>query len=104
MAEPTGCTSIHGHKGLVRMEFTSHGLTAHSAQPQLGRNAILAGARVALALEAEHNRLQTTGVNALGIPQLTIVLINGGMGRNVVPDTYSLAIDRRLTDGEDPWL
>ena len=102
VAEPTGCTPVHGHKGLVRMEFTAHGLAAHSAQPHLGRNAILVGARVALALEAEHNRLQTTPASALGIPQLTVVLINGGIGRNVVPDTCSLAIDRRLTDGEDP--
>lgn len=33
VAEPTGCTPVHGHKGLVRMEFTAHGLTAHSAHP-----------------------------------------------------------------------
>jgi acetylornithine deacetylase/succinyl-diaminopimelate desuccinylase-like protein len=102
VAEPTGCTPVHGHKGLVRMEFTAHGLTAHSAQPHLGKNAILAAARVALAMEAEHNRLQTIPASALGIPQLTVVLVQGGIGRNVVPDTCTLAIDRRLTDGEDP--
>jgi len=102
VSEPTGCTPVHGHKGLVRMEFTAHGLTAHSAQPHLGKNAILAAARVALALEAEHNRLQTISASALGIPQLTVVLVQGGIGRNVVPDTCTLAIDRRLTDGEDP--
>ena len=102
VAEPTGCTPVHGHKGLVRMEFTAHGLAAHSAQPHLGKNAILAGARVALAMETEHNRLQNLSASALGIPQLTVALIRGGMGRNVVPDTCSLAIDRRLVDGEDP--
>lgn len=103
VAEPTGCTPVHGHKGLVRMEFTAHGLTAHSAQPHLGKNAILAGARVALALEAEHNRLQTLPASVLGIPQLTVVLIDGGIGRNVVPDTCAVAIDRRLVDGEAPF-
>ena len=102
VAEPTGCTPVHGHKGLVRMEFTAHGVTAHSAQPQRGQNAIWAAARVALAMEAEQNRLQSLPATALGIPQLTVVLINGGIGRNVVPDACSVAIDRRLTDGEDP--
>lgn len=102
VSEPTGCTPVHGHKGLVRMEFTAHGQTAHSAQPHLGKNAILAGARMALALETEHNRLQNLPASALGIPQLTVVLMRGGIGRNVVPDTCTLAIDRRLTDGEDP--
>lgn len=102
VAEPTGCTPVHGHKGLVRMEFTAHGQTAHSAQPQRGKNAIWAAARVALAMEAEQNRLQTLPATALGIPQLTVVMMHGGIGRNVVPDTCSVAIDRRLTDGEDP--
>lgn len=102
VAEPTGCIPVHGHKGLVRMEFTAHGQTAHSAQPHLGRNAITAGARVALALEAEHNRLQTLPPTALGIPQLTVVMMHGGLGRNVVPDRCTVALDRRLTDGEDP--
>jgi acetylornithine deacetylase/succinyl-diaminopimelate desuccinylase-like protein len=102
VAEPTGCTPVHGHKGLVRMEFTAHGQTAHSAQPVRGKNAIWAAARVALAMETEQNRLQSLPATALGIPQLTVVLINGGIGRNVVPDTCSVAIDRRLTDSEDP--
>ncbi len=102
VAEPTGCTPVHGHKGLVRLEFTVHGQTAHSAQPHLGRNAITAGARVALALEEEHNRLQSLQASALGIPQLTVVMMHGGLGRNVVPDRCTVALDRRLVDGEDP--
>ncbi len=102
VAEPTGCTPVHGHKGLVRVEFTAHGLTAHSAQPHLGRNAITAGARVALAMEAEHDRMQTLPARALGIPQLTVAMMHGGHGRNVVPDRCTVAIDRRVVDGEDP--
>ena len=102
VGEPTLCTPVHGHKGVVRLEFTTHGLATHSSQPHLGKNAILAAARVSLALEAEHNRLQSAAENPLGASQLTVSLIRGGAGINVVPEACSLSLDRRLNAGEDP--
>jgi acetylornithine deacetylase/succinyl-diaminopimelate desuccinylase-like protein len=99
VAEPTLCRPIHGHKGVCRLTFEIHGQAAHSSQPQLGQNAITAAAHLVLALEAEHRRLQ--GIDSpLGSPALTVSLIEGGQGVNIVPDCCRVSIDRRLVNGE----
>jgi len=101
VAEPTRCRPVHGHKGVVRLTFDIAGAPAHSSQPQLGKNAITAAAQLALAFDAEHHRLAAAPPrSALGAPTLTVTLISGGRGLNVVPDACSLSLDRRTVDGE----
>jgi acetylornithine deacetylase/succinyl-diaminopimelate desuccinylase-like protein len=103
VAEPTRCSPVHGHKGVVRLAFEIQGQPAHSSQPHLGQNAITAAAQLALALDAEHQRLaMQPATSALGQPTLTVTLIGGGRGLNVVPDACSLSIDRRVVAGERP--
>jgi len=103
VAEPTQCRPIHGHKGVVRLRFDVVGHPAHSAQPQHGKNAISAGAQLALAFAAEHERLQSAdSTSALGQAALTVTLISGGRGINIVPDECSLSVDRRVVSGEQP--
>jgi acetylornithine deacetylase/succinyl-diaminopimelate desuccinylase-like protein len=103
VAEPTLCHPVHGHKGVVRLAFEIQGQPAHSSQPHLGQNAITAAAQLALALDAEHRRLAVQpAVSALGHPTLTVTLISGGRGLNVVPDACSVWIDRRVVAGERP--
>jgi acetylornithine deacetylase/succinyl-diaminopimelate desuccinylase-like protein len=103
VAEPTLCRPVHGHKGVIRLAFEIQGQPAHSSQPHLGQNAITAAAQLALALDAEHRRLaEQPAASALGHPTLTVTLIGGGRGLNVVPDTCSLSIDRRVVAGEQP--
>jgi acetylornithine deacetylase/succinyl-diaminopimelate desuccinylase-like protein len=101
VAEPTLCRPVHGHKGVVRLVFDIAGTAAHSSQPQLGKNAITAAAELAVALDAEHRRLaDLPPASALGPGTLTVTLIGGGSGLNVVPDACSLSLDRRVVDGE----
>jgi len=101
VAEPTRCRPVHGHKGVVRLVFDIAGAPAHSSQPQLGKNAITAAAHLALALDAEHRRLAAaTPASPLGAPTLSVTLIGGGRGLNVVPDACSLSLDRRVVVGE----
>jgi acetylornithine deacetylase/succinyl-diaminopimelate desuccinylase-like protein len=101
VAEPTRCRPVHGHKGVVRLVFDIVGEPAHSSQPQLGKNAITAAAHLALALDAEHHRLAAAPqTSALGAPTLTVTLISGGRGLNIVPDACSLSLDRRVVAGE----
>jgi acetylornithine deacetylase/succinyl-diaminopimelate desuccinylase-like protein len=101
VAEPTRCQPVHGHKGVVRLRFDIAGAPAHSSQPQLGQNAITAAAHLALAFDAEHRRLAAAPPSsALGAPTLTVTLIGGGRGLNVVPDACSLSLDRRVVAGE----
>ncbi len=102
VAEPTQCGPVHGHKGGVRVELEVLGEPAHSSQPHLGRNAITAGAALALALHEEHQRLQAEPpATDLGSPTLTVTLVRGGVGTNVVPPSCTLVLDRRMVPGED---
>lgn len=100
VAEPTRCIPIHGHKGVVRLTFAVQGKAAHSSQPQGGQNAVIAAARLALALQGEHERLQLAAPAGLGHPALTVTILQGGTGINVVPDACLLALDRRVVETE----
>jgi acetylornithine deacetylase/succinyl-diaminopimelate desuccinylase-like protein len=100
VAEPTNCRPVFGHKGGLRLRFTVHGQASHSSQPERGKNAITAAARLIAALDAENDRLQTIDTE-LGRPALTVSLIDGGVGANVVPDRCRVTIDRRTVVGEE---
>lgn len=100
VAEPTLCTPVYGHKGVVRLAFQVLGQAAHSSQPHLGLNAIVAAAHLVLILQQEHERLLTLPPTALGNPTLTVSLIAGGNGINVVPNICTVSIDRRMVNGE----
>jgi len=103
VAEPTLCGPVYGHKGLLRVEFDVKGVSTHSSQPHLGRNAVVAAAHLVLALNEEHQRLLATPPETdLGPGTLTVSIIHGGQGLNVVPDACSVAVDRRLVAGEGP--
>ncbi len=101
VAEPTLCRPIHGHKGVVRLAFTVQGQATHSSQPQLGQNAIVGATAIIQTLQQEHERLQQLPPTPLGNPTLTVTLIDGGTGINVVPDRCTVSIDRRVVDGEN---
>jgi acetylornithine deacetylase/succinyl-diaminopimelate desuccinylase-like protein len=103
VAEPTRCGPVYGHKGLSRIRLEIQGKSAHSSQPELGRNAITAAAHLILALEQEAARLQgIPAQTALGPASLTVSLIHGGTGINVVPDACGVSLDRRVVAGEQP--
>jgi acetylornithine deacetylase/succinyl-diaminopimelate desuccinylase-like protein len=103
VAEPTLCVPVYGHKGLARLQFDITGKPAHSSQPHLGQNAIVAAAQLILALAAEHGRLTAEPtLSPLGAGTLAVTLIGGGRGLNIVPDACSVSIDRRVVSGEQP--
>ena len=102
VAEPTMCQPVYGHKGVCRLEFEVQGKSTHSAQPHLGQNAITAAAPLIIALDQEHNRLAAEPPQTeLGPGTLAVTLIQGGIGKNVVPDSCRIFIDRRTVAGED---
>ena len=102
VAEPTLCVPVYGHRGVARFELSFQGVPAHSSQPDLGRNALVAAASTVLAYAEEHQRLQAVPPAVVGRASLTSTVIHGGTGINVVPDLCSLLVDRRVVDGEDP--
>lgn len=101
VAEPTLCAPCFGHMGSARIEFTVQGVSTHTSQPHLGRNAIVGAARIAMAMQAEHERLQTVAPTPVGRGQLSAVHVSGGRAPNIVPDVATLMVNRRLTTDED---
>jgi acetylornithine deacetylase/succinyl-diaminopimelate desuccinylase-like protein len=102
VAEPTRLAPIHGHKGGAALRITAIGESAHSSLPHLGRNAIEAMAPVIMAMQREHERLQTLEpATELGNGTLSVTTIEGGSGSNVIPDACTIVVGRRIVPGED---
>jgi acetylornithine deacetylase/succinyl-diaminopimelate desuccinylase-like protein len=103
VSEPTRLAPIHGHKGGTALKVTTIGQSAHSSLPHLGRNAIEAAAPVIAAIEAENARLQTLRPTTdLGNGTVSVTMIEGGTGGNVIPASCTIMIGRRTVPGEDP--
>jgi len=99
--EPTGLRVVTHHKGIAEARLVARGIAGHSSNPAAGRNAIYAIARAALGLEALAGRLGARRDPELGPATLSVGLVGGGHGFNVVPDHAWLVTDRRLLPGED---
>ena len=104
VAEPTMLDVVVAHRGVVRWKCHTHGLAAHSSQPQRGHNAIYALSEVALSIEQYHlQELCHRQPHArCGLPTTCVSMITGGSGVNTVPDHAAIDIDRRLIPGETP--
>ena len=101
VAEPTELAPIHGHKGGAAIRITIHGAAAHSALPHLGRNAIEAAAQVIEAFRAEHQRLQAVPAETeLGASTVSVTMIEGGSGGNVIPAECRLTVGQRIVPGQ----
>ena len=98
VGEPTGLRPAVAQKGLIVLEITAAGRSAHAAHSG-GVNAVEIAARDVLALsklrfEKSHP--------ALGLPTLNVTQINGGTRHNVVPDRCKLVVDIRTTPDYAP--
>lgn len=101
--EPTRLRPVIQHKGTVRWDITVHGRSAHTAQPELGVNAIHGMMEVIAALRAEQEGLRKRCSSPLLTgPTLTVTQISGGRTRNAVPDACTIAVDLRVLPGMDP--
>ena len=103
VAEPTLCSPVHGHKGGVGLEVMVHGHAAHSSKPHLGQNAISAAARIVAAIDAEQERLESlVPETPVGNGTVSVLEIEGGLARNIIPPACSVYCGRRTAPGEDP--
>lgn len=103
VAEPTELNVVVAHKGAVRWKCRTHGVAAHSSQPERGKNAIYRMVPVLAALERYAGELkQFVAAHPLcGHATLSVGLIQGGLSVNTVPDVCTIEIDRRVLPGED---
>jgi acetylornithine deacetylase len=98
VGEPTGLKPAVAQKGLIVLEITAAGRSAHAAHGG-GVNAVEAAARDVLVLsklsfDREHP--------ALGRPSLNVTQISGGARHNVIPDRCKIVVDIRNTPAYSP--
>jgi succinyl-diaminopimelate desuccinylase len=93
VAEPTANQVKTGHRGVLRFEIETSGITAHAAMPEEGDNAIYKAAGIVNAL-AGHD-FQVAPHPQLGLPTLNVGTIAGGMNINSVPDQAVIGVDIR---------
>ena len=100
--EPTDGVPVIQHKGTIRWDITVHGRSAHTSQPELGRNAILDAMRIVGYLSQYQEQLCRRFTSPwLSGPTLTVTMIHGGRTRNAVPDECTIAVDFRILPGMD---
>lgn len=93
VGEPTGLNPAVAQKGLLILEVTAKGRSAHAAWGD-GENAIKKACIDVLAL----SKLSFGKVHpALGKPSLAVTQISGGTRHNVIPDRCKLVVDIRTT-------
>jgi len=97
--EPTGFDIINAHRGLLWLNISTAGKTAHGSAPHLGVNAIDSMKRVLNALD--HFRIDVEPHAHLGSCSMSINTIQGGKALNVVPDQCSLGVDIRTLPLQD---
>jgi acetylornithine deacetylase/succinyl-diaminopimelate desuccinylase family protein len=99
--EPTQLRIVRAHKGVTRWKMITKGVSAHSAYPDRGTNAIYAMAHVVGRLEQYAGKLHAGhGHPLLGAPSLSVGVIEGGQAVNIVPDRCSIEVDRRTLPNE----
>jgi len=101
IGEPSLMSIVNGHKGSCGLRTDITGLACHSAQPQLGVNAILAASEIMQMLRARQEQIAADPAEAAAFdpPYTTISVgtIRGGTSRNTVAGTCSFEWDIRAT-------
>jgi acetylornithine deacetylase/succinyl-diaminopimelate desuccinylase-like protein len=99
--EPTELDFVHTHKGSMFITLTTRGLAAHSAKPELGRNAIYPMADVLRFVRDQLTEwLRSFSHPLLGHSTTSAGTIGGGSKTNVVPDFCQATLDLRLVPGQ----
>lgn len=95
---------VVAHNGCLHLEVILRGRSAHAARPDTGADAIEAAAALLPALYRYRDQFVNRPSKTPGIthPTMVVGLIEGGINTNVVADTLSLRIDRRIVPEESP--
>jgi len=101
VGEPTKLQVVTAHKGCLWLELSTRGRAAHGATPQRGKNAVHEMARIVDVLETDYAaQLRRRKHRLLGAGTVNVGKISGGTQPNIVPDSCTIAIDRRTLPGE----
>jgi putative selenium metabolism hydrolase len=99
LGEPNNLQVSRGHRGRIEMRVTVRGRASHASMPQQGENAIYGAARIIFSLDLLTESLADDAFLGKGTLAVTHIQNTAG-SRNVIPDSCTFYIDRRLTLGE----
>jgi succinyl-diaminopimelate desuccinylase len=99
VAEPSDLDVFIGEKGVLWLDITAYGRTAHGSMPWLGINAVSYLARLIARLEEYPFPWEESPL--LGKPTLSVNIIEGGNKTNVVPDVCRMSVDMRTVPSQD---
>ncbi|NEX64842.1 M20 family metallopeptidase [Noviherbaspirillum sp. 17J57-3] len=99
VGEPTSNQPLVGHKGVLWLEASAAGVTAHGSMPDQGDNAIYKIARAISSLETFE--FEEGPHPLMGKPTLNVGTVRGGLNINSVPDAAEVKIDIRTVAGQD---
>lgn len=99
VGEPTSNALVPAHKGALWLKLTASGVAAHGSSPELGDNAAVRMARVAVAL---HDYDSWPSEKGFGSVTANVGLLRGGVQPNVVPAAAELLLDIRTVPAVDP--
>jgi len=105
VGEPTELRPVRLHKGHLKARFTFHGVSAHSAYPHLGKNAIEPAGRLIVVLAALGRELlderwpSSASFRETPGPSLNVARVEGGTAINVVPERCVVDVGVRLLPG-----
>lgn len=100
VAEPTELRLVRANKGVLRWQIQTHGVSAHSSKPHLGKSAISMMAKLIGELEKHHEKIASRSHPLVGISTCNIGIIEGGAQVNFVPENCTITLDQRLLPGE----
>lgn len=100
IGEPTSLEVCIAHKGVSRTRLTTLGTAGHAAKTRHPDSAIDKMAQLFPELLQECQRVKQMQHPLLGNASMLVTTINGGSAPNIVPQSCSIEIDRRVLPDE----
>jgi N-acetyl-ornithine/N-acetyl-lysine deacetylase len=97
VCEPTNLKIVNGHKGRLTFHVETIGKSAHASKPELGKNAIVAMAKLVSIID----KMPLMKHPVLGRETMTVSTITGGDAPNIVPNRCRIAVDYRYVPPHD---
>ena len=106
IGEPTGMKPFNGHKGMIELVTTIHGVAGHASRPAGGVNAIHAAARLIAFIEdlAAECAASPEAGSPFDPPfsTLSVGTVTGGEARNIIAGECRIDWEIRALPGQDP--
>ena len=106
IGEPTGMKPFNGHKGMIELATTIHGVAGHASRPAGGVNAIHATARLIAFIEdlAAECAASPEADSPFDPPfsTLSVGTVTGGEARNIIAGECRIDWEIRVLPGQDP--